>query len=185
MHWQLVFSNSVSPKSKNLENSDESKWRSPAQWRVGSFPRFHCVPGTAARARVEGPSASPPAGWRSNLQPETNAKTAQVRTENIHSIHSVQLNCVHVPKPGLRVCRELQQWRQAVPAIGLVSGWRCHTWRQPGRERTQVMWAVSRLVGPTIGTDEQAVFFYSLFCWWFFLEMSKWNDILSSVKKKN
>lgn len=180
MHWQLAFSNLVSPKSKNLDNSDESKWHSPAQWRVGSFPQFHCVLGTAVRARVEGPSASPPAGWRSNLQPETNAKTAQVRTGNIHSIHSVQLNCVHVPKLDLRVCKELQQWRQAVPAIGLVSGWCCHTWRQPGRERTQVMWAVSWW--DQLWTGCFLLFFVLLMVLLFRDEQVKWHLVICKNK---
>lgn len=61
------------------------------QWRVGYFPQFHCVPGTAVRAREEGPSAWPPAGWRSNLQPETDADGAG---ENM-SIHSSKPNGVH------------------------------------------------------------------------------------------
>lgn len=47
---------------------------SPVQWRDGSSPQSHCVPGTAERARAEEPSAWPAAGWRSTLQPETNTE---------------------------------------------------------------------------------------------------------------
>lgn len=63
------------------------------QWRDGSFPQSHCVPGTAVRAREEGPSASPPAGWRSNLQPETNAQRTASEDRKSHTF--TQCSCRH------------------------------------------------------------------------------------------
>lgn len=139
---------------------DESKWCSPGQRHVWSFGQSRCVPGTAERAREAALSALPLAGWRSNLRPETktNAPAVGHLVKNKYTDHGnknriqqvlkqdswihkiLNLSHVCIPVLGLHVYRESQQLQRAVLATDPVSVSYCHSWWQPGWERTQVMW---------------------------------------------